>query len=124
MPNSPVTTYGGQAVIEGVMIRGKKFYSLSVRRPDGTITTNIEPISSHFIGTLRRVPFVRGILVLAETLTIGVKALHQSSLLASETDDPSDSTISNLALVGTIIFSLMIGIGIFFIFPAIALESV
>lgn len=124
MPDSPITTYGGQAVIEGVMIRGKKYYSLSVRRPDGSITTNIEPISSHFIGSLRRVPFIRGILVLAETLTIGVKALHQSSLLASESDDPTESTISNLALVGTIIISLMIGIGIFFIFPAIALESV
>jgi len=124
MPDSPITTYGGQAVIEGVMIRGKKYYSLSVRRPDRSITTNIEPISSHFIGSLRRVPFIRGILVLAETLTIGVKALHQSSLLASESDDPTESTISNLALVGTIIISLMIGIGIFFIFPAIALESV
>mgnify|MGYP003324355213 CR=1 FL=1 len=123
MPNSPVTTYGGQAVIEGVMIRGKKFYSLAVRRPDGTISTTVEPISSYFIGSLRRVPFVRGILVLAETLTIGVKALHKSSLLAMETDEIADDTISNLTLIGTIIISLAIGIGIFFILPAVALES-
>jgi uncharacterized protein YqhQ len=97
MANNSKHTYGGQAVIEGVMIRGKSHYSLAVRRPDGTITTIIEPLNHIFTSKFRSVPLLRGILVLAETLSMGIKSLHKSSILSVENvDDIEEKPISNL----------------------------
>ena len=53
--------YGGQAVIEGVMIRGKNNIAIAVRRPDNEIQLKTDPIQGLFTGTLKKVPFVRGI---------------------------------------------------------------
>ena len=68
---APRPLYGGQAVIEGVMIRGVRHYSLAVRRPDGNIFCTTEAVNSRFSGRVRRVPFVRGVPILAETLWLG-----------------------------------------------------
>ena len=62
--------YGGQAVIEGVMIRGLKCCALAVRRPDGTIAKHILPLLPWSNGKLRKIPFVRGLVVLSETMII------------------------------------------------------
>ena len=67
--------YGGQAVIEGVMIRGMHIVSVAVRNPKGTISTHTVPVNSWFNSFIRKIPFVRGILVMAETLAIGMRAL-------------------------------------------------
>ena len=66
--NVPTRLYGGQAIIEGVMIRGARSCAVSVRRADGSIHQENIPLLSWANGKLRRVPFVRGILVLIETL--------------------------------------------------------
>ena len=56
--------YGGQAVIEGVMIRGKSNIAIAVRRPDNEIQLKTDPIQSLFTGTLKKVPLVRGFITL------------------------------------------------------------
>ncbi|MFZ0965509.1 MAG: DUF1385 domain-containing protein, partial [Candidatus Bathyarchaeia archaeon] len=75
----PSLAFGGQAVIEGVMIRSKKHMVTCVRQPNDEIATNVEEIKSvserHRV---LRLPFVRGIVALFETLYIGVKGLYFS----------------------------------------------
>ena len=90
-PNRPL--YGGQAVIEGVMIRGARHYSVAVRRPDGAIFCATEPVSSRFSGRARRIPFLRGVLILAETLWLGMKSLQRSAVIAAE--EPAASSASS-----------------------------
>ena len=72
-------TYGGQAVLEGVMIRGRDNMAVAVRRPDGTIAVQCQSLNSLFTGRLRSIPLLRGVIVLAETLTLGMRALTYSA---------------------------------------------
>lgn len=126
---SPRPLYGGQAVIEGVMIRGVRHYSLAVRRPDGDIFCTTEPVSSRFSGSMRRVPFVRGVLILAETLWLGMKSLQRSAVIAAE-ETPSDElsgggdTVSNVTMGITMVIALAIGIGIFLVLPLLAVRLI
>ena len=75
--------YGGQAVIEGVMIRGRDNFGLAVRREDGSIELYQEALSSIYNGRPRRWPLVRGFLTLVETLILGIKALQLSANMAA-----------------------------------------
>ena len=119
--------YGGQAVIEGVMIRGVRHYSLAVRQPDGHIFCDTEPVSSRFSGRIRRVPCVRGILILAETLWYGMKSLQRSAIIAAgEPDgaDGSDSSASKWVMGMTMAVALVLGIGIFLVLPLLAVRLI
>ena len=75
--------YGGQAVIEGVMIRGPREMAVAVRAPDGEIVVRSEQLSGIYAGRVRRIPLLRGVVVLYETLALGVRALTWSSQVAS-----------------------------------------
>lgn len=110
-------TYGGQAVIEGVMIRGQNNVTTSVRNPQGQIQTRVKPIGNIFTGTPRRFPLIRGILALAETLYLGMDSLSYS---ASVSDGESDEEISKLSIASMIGFSVLIAIVLFFLLPLIA----
>ena len=103
--------YGGQAVIEGVMIRGRRHFSLAVRRTDGQIETLSEPLSQIYTGKLRRVPLIRGILVLIETLSLGIKALNKSASIAVEDQTQGQEEVSKWMMAVVIAFSLALGIG-------------
>ncbi len=70
--------YGGQAVFEGVMMRGRESYAVAVRRPDGGIEVTEAPLPTWGRG-LKDVPVVRGIVALAEALPLGFKALTWSA---------------------------------------------
>lgn len=120
----PRFTYGGQAVIEGVMIRGRRFFSLAVRRPDGSIYHYHEPLNSAFTGSVRRIPLLRGVLTLAETLLLGLKALNRSAVLAGEQQDSGDGDVPGWALALTLGLSLILGIGIFFILPLLLVRLI
>ena len=76
-------TYGGQAVIEGVMIRSPRHISVAVRAPDGSIVSRTEDLAGLYTGRLRRAPVLRGIVVLYETLALGIRALTWSSQVAA-----------------------------------------
>ena len=123
MAEQPNFAYGGQAVIEGVMIRGRNHFSLAVRRGDGSITHAHEPLSTLFTGRIRRVPFLRGGAVLIETLLLGVKALHRSANMAMlDQTGESDEEMSGWAMGVTLGISLVLGIGIFFILPLLLVK--
>jgi len=110
-------TYGGQAVIEGVMIRGQNNVTTSVRNPQGKIQTRVKPIGEIFTGKPRRFPLIRGILALAETLYLGMDSLSYS---ASVSDGESDEEISKISIASMIGFSVLIAIALFFLLPLIA----
>jgi uncharacterized protein YqhQ len=107
--------YGGQALIEGVMMRGKTSVAMSVRPPDGSIRTYSEPLPSALThGRWSKVPFVRGVFVLYETLIIGTRMLMRSAAIASEGEDVQ---IGKGAMVGAMVTSIGFAIALFFLLP-------
>ena len=109
--------YGGQAVIEGIMIRGQSNVAISVRAPSGNIVTRVKKINTLFTGKLRTIPIVRGIIALAETLSLGMEALNYSSQVANDEEDTPPGKLSSAIMI---LISLSIAIGIFFILPLFA----
>ena len=106
--------YGGQAVIEGIMIRGKHHVSVAIRRPDSSIAIRCEPLNPLFTGKLRDIPFIRGFLVLIEILILGMRSLAYSANVAAEAEDEELGKIS----LGIMIFiSLIFSIVLFFLTP-------
>jgi len=81
------TYYGGQAVIEGVMMRGKRAMVTAVRRPSGGLAIDIRSLSRMYTGRLRKTPLVRGIIVLIEALVLGIKMLLFSANVALEEEE-------------------------------------
>lgn len=115
--NEKTHTYGGQAVIEGVMIRGQRYMSVAVRRPDGGISFMQDRISSFFTGRARNLILVRGVIALGETLVLGMRALAYSANVAAESEGEE---ISKSSIIGMIGISLIITISLFFILPIFA----
>lgn len=116
---------GGQAVIEGVMMRSPENISIAVRRPDGKIQVKIQPFNS-ITKRMRLLgwPIIRGAVVLFEALILGIKALSYSSevAIAAETNGQKDSSNSfwqNFYLIITLVFALGIGIALFFYLPLV-----
>jgi len=107
--------YGGQAVIEGVMIRGKEGVAISVRQPNGELNIVRQPLDSIYKGRFREMPLVRGIIVLIETLVLGTRALLHSAQVAS-TEEIGEK-IPAAVLWGTIAASLAFAVALFFLAP-------
>ncbi|MDD5190022.1 MAG: DUF1385 domain-containing protein [Dehalococcoidales bacterium] len=76
--------YGGQAVLEGVMIRGKKFIVTAIRKPNQEIAIDKRPLPSVYNGWMRSTPLLRGIIVLIESMVIGIQTLMYSGNVALE----------------------------------------
>lgn len=108
--------HGGQAVIEGVMMRGKRNLAISVRRPDGKLEVLKQPLANIYQGRLREIPLVRGVIVLIETLVLGVQALLHSAQIASAEEEK----IPTAALWGIVAASMAFAVAIFFITPLLA----
>jgi len=108
--------YGGQALIEGVMMRGRTTVAMSVRPPSGEITTMTEPLPAALSADRRliRIPLLRGIFVLYETLVIGTRMLMRSAAIAAEGEDVE---LGRGTIVMTMIVSLGFAIGLFFLLP-------
>jgi uncharacterized protein YqhQ len=120
----PPFFYGGQAVIEGVMIRGQRFFSLAVRRSNGSIYHSAEPLSTLYTGPVRRLPFLRGIIVLVETLGLGYKALSRSANIALEDQSNGEvKEMSGVVMTATMLIALAFAIGLFFLLPLFAARS-
>jgi uncharacterized protein YqhQ len=106
--------YGGQAVIEGVMIRGEKNMVTVVRKPDGEMVVDKQPLPKLYKGRMRSTPFIRGIIVLIESLVFGIQTLTYSANIAlGEEKSKESSWLIWVALV----FSLVFAVGIFFLAP-------
>jgi uncharacterized protein YqhQ len=81
------TTYGGQAVLEGVMMRGRRWASVAVRAPTGQIVVRSERLPVHlYAGWISKTPFLRGLTVLWDSLGLGMKALMFSAEVAEQDD--------------------------------------
>ena len=116
---APRFYYGGQAVIEGVMIRGRRFVCVAARRPSGQITAMVSPLSTVYTGVVRRIPMVRGVIVLAETLVLGTKALMYSTNVSLEQEGQEMGRWSMGLMLAV---SLGFAVGFFFMLPLFAIQ--
>ena len=110
-----MTTVGGQAVLEGVMMRGPSNWAVAVRKPDGDIAHVNQPIDSpmarHWVF---RIPVVRGVIALGESLAIGFRALAISANYAAQEpreDGADPEEVSTELTRGQLIFAFAIAIG-------------
>ncbi len=106
--------YGGQAVMEGVMMLGKKTSATAVRRPNGEIVINSKPRPKIYTGRLRQIPFSRGIIVLIESLILGINSLFYSANVALEEEDEDVSGRYTWFILG---LSFALAISLFFVAP-------
>jgi uncharacterized protein YqhQ len=111
---------GGQAVLEGVMMRGVSTWSVAVRKPDGEIEVTSEPLVSwakrHRV---LRWPVIRGVVALGESLKIGFRAL-QLAANAQLAGDEEPQEVGGLAWALAVTGALAIAIGLFFVVPVAA----
>ena len=116
MGDAPI---GGQAVLEGVMMRGVSTWSVAVRNPEGEIEVTSEPIVSWAKRSrILRLPVIRGVVALAESLKIGFRALAISANAQLEEDeDGKQEEIGGWMWGLTIAFSLALAVGLFFVIP-------
>jgi uncharacterized protein YqhQ len=107
---------GGQAVLEGVMMRGVSVWAVAVRKPEGDIDVTSEPLVSwakrHRV---LRLPVIRGVVALGESLKIGFRALAISA--NAQLDPEEQEEIGGFTWGLTIVFSLILAIGLFFVIP-------
>ncbi len=107
---------GGQAVLEGVMMRGVSTWAVAVRKPDEDIDVRSFPLVSVLKKhKVLRLPVIRGVVALFESLSIGFKALGISANAQLGEDEEE---ISSRAWTGTIVFALALSVGLFFLLPA------
>ena len=106
--------YGGQAVIEGVMIRGRKAVVTTVRRPGGGLAIDIRPLAAIYTGWMRRAPLIRGVIVLIESMVIGIKSLLYSANVSMEEEEVD---ISGKMVWVMITVALVLAIVLFLIIP-------
>src|SRR5437588_3255764 len=114
--SAPPTTffYGGQAVIEGVLMRGRKHYAVAARRRNGTIVSVSEPLTSRvYTSRLWALPFFRGIAGLIEMLHLGMRALTWSANVQAEADDIQLSpTVMRASMAVSVIVGLVLFVGL------------
>jgi uncharacterized protein YqhQ len=110
-------TYGGQAVLEGVMMRGPRHMAVAVRRPDGQIVVHQQEVNSILQRVaLLRLPVLRGMVALVETLSLGMSALMYSASQAMPEEEPL--TKKEMALTSGV--GILLALGIFVAIPTLA----
>lgn len=107
-------SYGGQAVIEGVMMRGARNVAIAMRAPDHQIVIHHEPLGGIYKSRITKIPFVRGLVMLWDSLGLGMRALT----LSANTQTGEDEKLEGPALYLTLGISMVFAIGLFFLAPA------
>lgn len=116
-------SYGGQAVIEGVMMRGQQIAAIAARDPEGRIIVHEQPLNKTlYRGRIAKTPFVRGIVGLWDALGLGTRALMWSADVA--VGEEEDLNFNGPIGFATLAVSLLIGIGVFFLFPTAAATGI
>ncbi len=112
-------SYGGQAVIEGVMMRGAHKVAIAARNPEGEIVIHEQPLNAAlYRGQIARTPFVRGLVGLWDALGLGTRALMWSADVAIGEEEQVN--FNGPIGYGTVAISLLFGIGLFFVLPTAA----
>ena len=124
MTDRSLPTYGGQAVLEGVMMRGRRYAAVAVRGPSSRIVVRSERLPARlYSGWVSRTPFLRGLTMLWDSLGLGMKALMFSADVQQQGQADGDEEAAELSRPlqwGTVALSLLIGIGGFFLLPLAA----
>ncbi len=117
---------GGQAVLEGIMMRSGDHYAVAVRKPDGEIAMKEETVSNRF-SRLKKVPLIRGVFAFIDSLVLGTSALMWSADVSSEEEEPEkeltekekkkEERIWNLMMTVTVIFSVVLSVTLFMLLP-------
>ncbi len=107
--------YGGQALIEGVLMRGEKSAAVAMRAPDGEIVYHTEELSGIYKTNWVKIPFLRGLVGLWDSLGLGMRSLTISANIQSEEEDEK---IEGFALFFTLLLSLAFSVGLFILLPA------
>lgn len=134
MSEKKMTSIGGQAVIEGIMMRGPEKIAVAVRKPDGEII--IDEQENKIKGGIRKIPFIRGIFAFIDSMVIGIKALmfsanfYEEDGTAKESDEgkavkenekdskeEKDKEMPAWAMALTVLTSLCLSIGLFIALP-------
>ena len=126
------THIGGQAVIEGVMMRGKKIYTLAVRTPEKDIFTEdvrIDTITKKY--PFLKIPVIRGMVAFVESMSIGVKIITKSAEIAGELEEEEELSkfdkflndkfgekLNGIIMGTAVVISMMLGIGLFMLLPS------
>ena len=119
-PIDPASTVGGQAVIEGVMMRAPSAWAVAVRQPNGEITARRNELGRLSVrNRWARIPFVRGIFVLGESLTLGFKALSWSAQVATEEEE---TPLTGVQIGLTMALAFVFFAGVFILLPAFAAD--
>jgi uncharacterized protein YqhQ len=108
-------SYGGQAVIEGVLMRGQTSVAMANRTPEGEIVVKQEKLTGIYTTNIRKIPFLRGLILLWDSLGLGMHFLTESANIQTGEEEKLEGP----ALVLTLVFSLVLGVGIFFLLPAL-----
>jgi uncharacterized protein YqhQ len=114
-----VATYGGQAVIEGVMMRGASTCAVAMRLPSREIVVHTEDLGALYRSRLKKIPFLRGLLMLWDGLGLGLRAIT----LSANAQNGDERKLEGVALYATIALSLAFTVVVFFLIPAAAGES-
>ncbi len=110
--------YGGQALIEGVLMRGSRYVAAAMRAPGGEIVVQKEELKGIYKTRLAKIPFLRGLVILWDSLGLGTKFLT----ISANTQSGEDEKIEGPAMFGTLLFSFAIAIGLFFLAPAALMQ--
>ena len=114
MAEDRIISYGGQAVIEGVLMRGQKAFAIAMRAPDGKIAVHTEKLDAVYRSAITKIPFLRGVILLWDALGLGMRALT----ISANTQTGEDEKLEGPALYLTLGLSLAIGVTLFFLLPA------
>ena len=126
---TPKISYGGQAVLEGVMMRGRTFMAVAVRAPDKSIVVTSEALPKHLYGgIIQKIPLVRGMTMLWDALGLGMKALMFSADIqmadqgadaeqAADGKPAAPASLSKPLAWTTVAVAMIFGVGVFFITP-------
>ena len=105
--------YGGQALIEGVLMRGSKVLAAAFRDPSGEIKVETEELNGIYTSRLVKIPFLRGLVILWDAIGLGTKYITKSANIQTGEDEK----IEGPAMVATIALSFTLAIGLFFLLP-------
>src|SRR6187401_17452 len=109
------TDFGGQALLEGVLMRGRNAIGIALRHPDGSIVSTQEPLNSILHrNRFARAPFFRGLVLLYETLVIGTRWLMKSGSVQAQGEGQE---LGRGTIAVTLIFTLALAIGLFVLLP-------
>jgi len=119
---------GGQAVLEGIMMKNEDRYAVAVRKPDGQISVDVERFSGVMEGSkLKKLPFIRGVFNFIDSLMLGMKSLNHSASFYEEEEEETkfDKALNKLTggkaeeVLSTLVtvFSVVLAVGIFVVLP-------